>query len=91
MPHLTSKGSMVYCSYYQAHVIPETGWFVVAALKSYEHLAFDRTVDVDRSIFEFFVTPDAEHTFLQVMHYLHERGYIDNLVKLPNRLLSDKL
>lgn len=76
----------MYCSYYQAHVVPVTGWFVVAALKSYEHLAFDRTLDVERSTFEFFVTPAAEDTFLAVMDYMQFHGYVTNLTKLPNRL-----
>ena len=82
----------MYCSYYQAHVIPQTGWFVVAVLKSYEHVAFDRTIDVERSIFEFFVAPAAEATFLQVMDFMQRHGYVSDLKKLPNRLeFSDQV
>jgi hypothetical protein len=78
----------MYCSYYQAHVVPVTGWFVVAALKSYEHMLFDRTLDVEKSIFEFFVVPAAEPTFLQLMDYMREHGYVTNIEKLPNRLID---
>lgn len=76
----------MYCSYYQAHVVPHMGWFVVGALKSYEHLAFDRTIDVEQSTFEFFVSPQAEETFLAIMNYLQEQGHIRDLKKLPNRI-----
>ncbi len=78
----------MYCSYYQAHVVPITGWFVVAALKSYEHMLFDRTLDVDRSIFEFFVVPTAEDTFLELMDYMTQHGYVTELKKLPNRFMD---
>lgn len=78
----------MYCSYYQAHVKKETGWFVVGILKSFEHMMFDRTVNVENSIFEFFVSPAAEQYFLQVMTYLEQEGYISDLKKLPNRLMN---
>jgi hypothetical protein len=82
----------MYSSYYQAHVVPVTGWFVVAALKSYEHMLFDRTLDVEKSIFEFFVAPHAEATFLHVMDYMQRQGYVVDLKKLPNRLaLSEQV
>ncbi len=76
----------MYCSYYQAHVKRPTSWFVVAALKSFEHMAFDRTIDVATSTFEFFVPQDTEKYFLKVMSYLQKNDYIEDLRKLPNRL-----
>src|SRR4029077_17030302 len=56
-----------YCSYYQAHVKRELCWFVTAALRSYEHIAFDRTLDTATSLFEFFVAPSTEKYFLEIM------------------------
>jgi hypothetical protein len=76
----------MYCAYYQAHVKKETGWFVVGILKSFEHMMFDRTIDVEHSIFEFFVSPSAEQSFLQIMDHFEQQGYISDLKKLPNRL-----
>lgn len=77
---------MLYCSYYQAHIPREKAWFLVAVFRSYEHLAFDRTIDKERSIFEFFVPVDLEHYFLELMHMLQQRGAVGELQKLPNRL-----
>lgn len=78
----------LYCSYFQAHVKPATGWFVVAALKSFDHLCFDRTVDVAASIFEFYVPESFETTFLDIMHWMQDQGYVSDIKKLPNRLLD---
>jgi hypothetical protein len=64
-------------------------WFVTSALKSYEHLLFDRTIDVPNSIFEFFVAPSVEPYFLEIMAYMQEQGYVSDLKKMPNRLESD--
>jgi len=79
----------MYSSYYQAYVKPAMCWFVTSALKSYEHLAFDRTIDVPNSIFEFFVAPSVEPCFLEIMAYMEEQGYVSGLQKLPNRLMEE--
>ena len=79
----------IFCSYYQAYVKPQTGWFVVAALKSFDHLCFDRTVDVEASIFEFFVPEQYEPTFLDIMKWMEESGYVGEIKKLPNRLMTE--
>ena len=76
----------LYSSYYQANVKKELCWFITATLRSYEHLAFDRTLDPETSLFEFFVSPFSENFFLEIMSYYQEEGLITNLVKLPNRL-----
>ena len=76
----------LYCSYYQAHVKRSECWFVTAVLKSFEHMSFDRTIDVERSIFEFFVPSDMEQKFLDLMADFTRRGLVSNLQKLPNRL-----
>lgn len=76
----------LYCSYYQAHVQRELALYVVAALRSYEHVAFDRTLDPATSLFEFFVPSSTEKYFLILMDYLQSEGLIYDLTKLPNRL-----
>lgn len=76
----------LYCSYYQAHVKRELCWLVTAALRSYEHTAFDRTLDPSVSLFEFFVPVSTENVFLVIMNYFESEGLIYNLQKLPNRL-----
>jgi len=78
--------SSLYCLYYQAHVKRELCWFFTATLRSYEYISFDRTLDPEASIFEFFVVPNGEMLFLTLMKHFEEKGIIDNLVKLPNRL-----
>lgn len=79
---------MSYCSYYQAHVVEKDCWFLVAVMRSFEHLAFDRTYDRATSTFEFFVPQECEEIFLEVMAYFKQEGIITTLEKLPNRLLD---
>jgi len=79
---------MNYCLYYQAYVVPSQCWFLAATLRSHEHLAFDRTLDVEKSIFEFFVPSVNEPYFLELMQYYQEKGIVKNLQKLPNRLIE---
>lgn len=76
----------LYCSYYQARVERELCWFVTATLRSYEHVAFDRTLDPATSLFEFFVPVSTEKYFLEVMDYFQSQGLVSDLQKLPNRL-----
>jgi hypothetical protein len=78
----------MYSLYYQAHINSAMSWFVTSALKSYEHIAFDRTIDVPNSIFEFFVSPSAESYFLEIMEHMQELGYVCDLKKVPNRLME---
>jgi hypothetical protein len=70
------KYSMLYCIYYQAKVLPSEVWFLVAALRSCEHLVFDRTLDTKTSTFEFFVPPDLEPFFLHLIQYFVEKNCI---------------
>jgi hypothetical protein len=79
---------MSYCLYYQAKVFPPKCWFFVAVLRSFEHIAFDRTADVSESIFEFFVPADTEIYFLQVLACFQEQGIVTDLKKLDNRFIS---
>ena len=75
-----------YCLYYQAQVERRRCWFLVAILRSFEHMCFDRTVDKQNSIFEFFVPADMQSTFLSVMRYFENEGIVSNLTEKPNRL-----
>ena len=75
-------------SYYQAHVDPAHGWFFVGVLRSFEHMVFDRTLDVQTSLFEFFVPQDTEKYFLDLMDYFQQEQIISGLCKLPNRLVE---
>lgn len=79
---------MNYCSYYQAHIKQSECWFFCGVIRSFEHLCFDRTLDVQQSLFEFFVLEEQEDYFAQVMDYFIKQGIVSNLQKLPNRLLD---
>lgn len=77
---------MAYSLYYQAQVKPETCWLFTGILRSYEHLVFDRTLDVAQSVFEFFVPPLNEAEFVELMRVLEKKGLVCDLTRLPNRL-----
>lgn len=77
---------MLYCSYYQAHVLKSKTWMLVAVLRSFEHLCFDRTLDKQEGVFEFFVPQDLEPYFLEVMDYFKQENIVTRLKRLPNRL-----
>jgi hypothetical protein len=79
---------MKLCSYYQALVKRPDTWHVTATLRSFEHLAFDRTLDSSRGLFEFFVPQTQELIFVEVMQYFQQQGIVTEVQKLPNRLLS---
>jgi hypothetical protein len=78
--------SSLYCSYYQAQVERELCWYVTAALRSYDHVCFDRTLDPATSLFEFFVPHDTEKYFLAVMNHFQSEGLVRDLRKVANRL-----
>lgn len=83
---------MDYCSYYQATISRRECWFFVAVLHSYDHMSFDRTVDIDHSIFEFFVPESTEPYFLEAIAQMINLGLVTNFEKLPNRLArNDKI
>lgn len=82
---------MSYSLYFQAHATKELCWLVTSSLRFSEYVAFDRAFDSEQSIFEFFVAPDMEDVFLDVMRKLEQAGVISNLRKLPNRLAVESL
>ncbi len=77
-----------YCLYYQAKVSkPDTG-FLTATLRSFEHLCFDRSLNKETCLFEFFVPPQLESYFVHLMNYYQDQGMITDFQKLPNRLMD---
>lgn len=78
---------MSHCLYYQAVVNPQQAWFLVGVLRSFEHLAFDRTCDKATSTFEFLVPISNERHFLEIMHYFQGAGVISSFAQYDNRLL----
>jgi hypothetical protein len=75
-----------YCLYYQAKVNkPDTG-FLTATLRSFEHLCFDRSLNKEAFLFEFFVPAQFEQSFLELMYFYEQQNMISDLKKLPNRL-----
>ena len=76
---------MAYCRYYQAYVKRNLCWFFVAALHSFEHMALDRTVDKEKSLFEFYVPVDCELEFINFMKLFEKKGIITCLVRCSNK------
>ena len=80
-----------FCSYYQAHIRKPDVLFVVATLKMFEHLCFDRALDPKESRFEFFVPFAGEEQFVELMRYFEQRQMVQDVKKLPNRLIDGEL
>lgn len=78
----------MYCSYYQAVVNKKETWFFVAVLRSFGHMCFDRTLDRERGLFEFYVPAGQEQRFVVILGWLQKQGIISDLTKLPNRLMD---
>ncbi len=57
-------------------------------LRSFEHLCFDRTIDKEHSVFEFYVPPSLEGSFEEIMRYFEKEGIVCDLQKMQNRLLD---
>ncbi|RTL07238.1 hypothetical protein EKK58_03620 [Candidatus Dependentiae bacterium] len=81
----------MYGIYFQAHVPPASCLWVIGILKSYEHVAFARTLDINQSIVEFFVTEETKESFLAIMHMLSCQNMVFDLKEMPNRLLQEPL
>lgn len=76
----------MYGIYYQAYIYKEQCGFLVSVLRSFEHLVFDRTLDKETSFFEFYVSPDLEEIFLELMDYFVRTEVVHSYVKKENRL-----
>ncbi len=77
-----------FCAYYQARVHRPYSWYLVAILRSFEHLAFDRTLDKKENIFEFFIPQAREEMFVNFIKQMQEEGVVLDYKKLPNRLMD---
>ena len=75
-----------YCLYYQAQAAKPHHLFLVGFLKYYDHLCFDRTLDGEKGVFEFFVPKDQEPQFLEIMAFMEKKRLVHSLVKSENRL-----
>jgi len=75
-----------YSAYYLARVERSRVWFFVAILRSFENLAFDRTLDKAKSEMEIFVAPDRQPEFLELMQGFRIMGVLLDLQAQPNRL-----
>ena len=81
-----------YCTYYQATITRRDVLYMVSILKSFDHFCFDRTIDVQNSIFEFFVPPLHAPQFEKLMSQFEKEGIVQDLKKLPNRIeMGEKL
>ena len=80
-----------YCVYYTARLERSLCWMVSSCLRATEHVSFDRALNVQESIFEFFVPADMEPVFLQVMQYLEGQQAVSELTKQENRFLTEDL
>lgn len=80
-----------YSCYYQVNIEKAKGWFFVGILRSFENIAFDRTLDKQNALFEIFVPKDCEQEFLDLMQALMDRKIVSNLKLLPNRLELESL
>lgn len=78
----------MFCSYYRARVEQRAALFLVAMLKSIDHLCFDRSYEEQEGIFEFFVPHEMEQTFEKLIALFQKTGEITEFQKLPNRLAN---
>lgn len=81
----------MYGLYFQAHVPPAHCFLVIGILKTYEHVAFTRTLNIDKSILEFFVTQETKAMFLSVMNMLSKHDMVFDLTEMPNRLINETI
>lgn len=80
---------MKYCVYYRARIEKELCWLVTSTLRYSEYVAFDRCYDKEQSIFEFFVAPDFDHVFINIISIFQKHGIVTQVELLPNRLLDE--
>jgi hypothetical protein len=81
-----------YSLYYQATVYRSQTWQLVAILKSFEYLAFDRALEKSLSdqlsLFEFFVPHLLNNEFIDLMNYFKINGIVQDYIMLNNRFLQ---
>lgn len=77
--------------YFVATVQKEKCWFLTAVLRGTEAIAFDRALDKEKGIFEFFVPESTESIFKEVMSYLRSENVILSWEQKENRLLEEEI
>ncbi|MBD3231651.1 hypothetical protein GF322_03235 [Candidatus Dependentiae bacterium] len=77
------------CEYYQVKTQKVKTWFVVGCFRNEDNLAFERTLDLQNSILEFFVPPNYNDQFLNIINWLINKKYILNIKKMENRLINE--
>ena len=80
-----------YCLYYVAKTDRARGWLLSSTVRGTEHVCFDRCIDKQNAIFEFFVPEKMEQHFLQLMEYLKKEKVVFSLEQKENRLLSENV
>ncbi|OGB84137.1 hypothetical protein A3F66_03025 [candidate division TM6 bacterium RIFCSPHIGHO2_12_FULL_32_22] len=81
----------MFCKYYQAKISRSDVWYLVSILKSFDHISFDRTIDIENSIFEFFIPEDFDKIFLNLMAYFQKEGIVLNIESMDNRLKFEEV
>lgn len=76
------------CRYFQAYIPRKSTLYVTALLRSFEHLAFDRSLDAQAGLSEFFVPPAMVEHFLSITNFLHQEGLMSQPQELDNRLYA---
>ena len=75
-----------YSRYFHAYVKRSETWFFVATLRSFEYMAFDRTLDKTSGLFELFVPDEYMEIFTDFMDYHVRNGVVQSYEEKPNRL-----
>lgn len=78
-----------YSLYYVGQFERKKCWLLSSVMRGTEHVAFDRCINKEESIFEFFVPQSTESIFLESMNYLKKEGVLLSLEKKENRLLVE--
>lgn len=78
----------MFCLYYTAKVDKPNVWQLTGVLKSFEHLSFDRTIDKENSIFEFFVPEGNKNIFEEVLNHFVQKGIVSDFQLKENRLIN---
>lgn len=76
-----------YCCYYQAKLVRKKIWYVTGILRYEDHWCFDRTLNKEQNILEFFVPLAFKSIFEHRMQYFIQEGLVEYCNELPNRLL----
>ena len=82
------KTHQAYCSYFQAIIPKDRVWIVTGILRSEPNMVFDRSLNKRENLFEFFVPPAFETTFINMMDFFLDESYIISYKKMLNRLME---